>query len=66
MQSVNKKVEENAYNKYEIKLHITKLNLHISMVKKHQNILTSVAHTMTKNAFYFGGIGQVTDTITRF
>ncbi len=33
------------------------------MVKKQLNILTSVAHTMTKK---LGGLGQITDTITRF
>ncbi len=50
------KVEENAYNKYEMKLQIT----NISMAKKHLNNVTSVAHTMTKIPL-FGGIGQVTD-----
>ncbi len=34
--------------------------------KKQLSILTSVAHTMTKNTLYFGGLGQITDTITRF
>jgi len=53
----NTKITEKkfAYNKY---FHGEK--------KKHLKILSSVVHTMTKNTFYFGGIGQVTDTITKF
>jgi len=37
-------------------------------VKKRLNILTSVAHTVTKTFFccFFGGFGQFTNTITRF
>jgi len=33
------------------------------MANKHLNILT---HVMTKTYFYFGGIGQFTDTIPTF
>ncbi len=32
-------------------------------MKKHLNILTSVAHIVTKTLFYFGGTGQFTDTV---
>ncbi len=49
-------------NKYQIVLFLW----FTVMVKKQLNILTSVAQNEDKNTLYFGGLGQITDMITRF